>query len=268
MNDILKRSFAPLTDDAWAQIDQEATRTLKVALSGRTVVDVSGPHGWALGAVNLGRLHLEQPDPMPGVKWGTRQVQPLTEFRVPFALNLMELDDISRGSLDPDLEPLQEAAQKAAHFEDGLIYNGLAEAGIKGIRETSPHARIAITGAPSECVKAFAQGLKTLQAAGIGGPYALALAPDCYYALLHATEGGYPLLEITRNMVGGPITWSPVLQGGLLLSTRGGDFELTLGQDLSLGYAGHSRDQVELYLTESVTFRVIEPAAAVVFSGA
>ena len=83
-----------------------------------------------------------------------------------------------------------------------------------------------------------------------------------------AIGGRSPLLEITRNMVGGPITWSPVLQGGLLLSTRGGDFELTLGQDLSLGYAGHSRDQVELYLTESVTFRVIEPAAAVVFSGA
>jgi hypothetical protein len=37
-----------------------------------------------------------------------------------------------------------------------------------------------------------------------------------------------------------------------------------LGQDFSVGYASHDRDKVELYLTESFTFRVLEPAAAVV----
>jgi uncharacterized linocin/CFP29 family protein len=36
-----------------------------------------------------------------------------------------------------------------------------------------------------------------------------------------------------------------------------------VGQDLAIGYAHHDKDQVELYLTESLTFRVLEPAAAV-----
>jgi uncharacterized linocin/CFP29 family protein len=70
---------------------------------------------------------------------------------------------------------------------------------------------------------------------------------------------------LIENMTGGKILWRPALEGGLLLSTRGGDFELTVGQDIALGYAGHDRDEVELYLTESFTFRVLEPHAAVGF---
>ena len=48
-----------------------------------------------------------------------------------------------------------------------------------------------------------------------------------------------------------------------LLSARGGDYELTLGQDVSIGYAFHEKHEVELYVTSSFTFRVLEPAAAV-----
>jgi uncharacterized linocin/CFP29 family protein len=58
--------------------------------------------------------------------------------------------------------------------------------------------------------------------------------------------------------------WAPAIQGGaVLLSVRGGDFELTVGQDLSIGYATHDRTDVELYLTESFTFRVLEEKAAI-----
>jgi uncharacterized linocin/CFP29 family protein len=38
---------------------------------------------------------------------------------------------------------------------------------------------------------------------------------------------------------------------------------MTVGQDLSIGYCSAGRDDVELYITESFTFQVIEPAAAV-----
>jgi len=48
-----------------------------------------------------------------------------------------------------------------------------------------------------------------------------------------------------------------------VLSMRGGDFELTVGQDLSIGYASHDRTTVELYLTESFTFRVLEDKASI-----
>jgi uncharacterized linocin/CFP29 family protein len=60
------------------------------------------------------------------------------------------------------------------------------------------------------------------------------------------------------------LIWAPALkEGAVLLSTRGGDYELTVGQDLSIGYASHDRTTVELYLTESFTFRVLEDKAAI-----
>jgi uncharacterized linocin/CFP29 family protein len=44
---------------------------------------------------------------------------------------------------------------------------------------------------------------------------------------------------------------------------RGDDFELTVGQDLSIGYLEHDREKVRLYFQESFTFRVLTPHAAV-----
>ncbi|MEP7051724.1 MAG: family 1 encapsulin nanocompartment shell protein, partial [Pseudomonadota bacterium] len=62
----------------------------------------------------------------------------------------------------------------------------------------------------------------------------------------------------------GSLIWAPALaEGAVLMSTRGGDYELTVGQDLSVGYASHDRTTVELYLTESFTFRVLEDKAAI-----
>jgi uncharacterized linocin/CFP29 family protein len=47
----LHRELAPISDAAWAQIEEEAARTLKRYLAGRRVVDVRGPLGAVLSAV-------------------------------------------------------------------------------------------------------------------------------------------------------------------------------------------------------------------------
>ncbi len=41
----LHRELAPISDSAWAQIEEETSRTLKRYLAGRRVVDVKGPAG-------------------------------------------------------------------------------------------------------------------------------------------------------------------------------------------------------------------------------
>jgi uncharacterized linocin/CFP29 family protein len=76
-------------------------------------------------------------------------------------------------------------------------------------------------------------------------------------------DGGYPVLNVLRKIVDGPLVWAPAVNGAVVLSTRGGDFELSVGRDLSIGYASHSETAVRLYLTESMTFRVLTPEAAV-----
>ena len=50
----LHRELAPISDAAWEQIEQEASRTLKRYLAARRVVDVLDPKGLALAAVGSG----------------------------------------------------------------------------------------------------------------------------------------------------------------------------------------------------------------------
>lgn len=261
--DLLKRDLAPITPDALAAVDAEAARVLKLNLAGRRLVDFKGPLGWQLAAVNTGRL-----DPCagggPDVQLGIRRAQPLVEMRVPMKVSLIELDAVARGASDPDLNPVVEAAEKAAHAEDSAIFNGLAAAGIKGIIPASPHAPHKLPADVRELPGAILAARETLRQAGVSGPYALALAAPIYAQVLAAAEDGYPLAKrLTQQVLDGPLVRAPAIDGGVLLSLRGGDYELHVGQDLSVGYAAHDRQIVELYLTESFTFRTLEPAAAV-----
>jgi uncharacterized linocin/CFP29 family protein len=263
--DLLKRDLAPITPDALAAVDAEAARVLKLYLAARRLVDFKGPHGWQLAAVNTGRL-----DPCPGggpdVELGIRRAQPLVEVRVPMRVVLAELDAVARGATDPDLDAVVSAAEKTALAEDAAIFNGLAAAGIKGIIPASPHAPHKLPADVRELPVAILAARETLRQAGVSGPYALALAAPIYAQVLAAAEDGYPLAKrITQQVLDGPLVRAAAIEGGVLLSLRGGDYELHVGQDLSVGYARHDATAVELYLTESFTFRTLEPSAAVSF---
>lgn len=261
--DLLKRSLAPVLPEAWDQVDEEAKRVLKLHLAGRKLVDFSGPHGWKFAAVNTGRLKLNEKG-SGDVPTAVRVVQPLIEIRYPFTLKTMELDSAARGANDLDLDPVIAAAERVARAEDTAIFHGYKAGSITGIIEASPHAPISVNSS-LDWPHAIAQAKETLRDAGVNGPYALALGIKAYSELVSDSEDGYPLRKrIERVLIDGPFVWAPALDGGaVLLSTRGGDYELTVGQDLSIGYASHTRDEVELYITESFTFRVLEEKAAV-----
>jgi uncharacterized linocin/CFP29 family protein len=262
--DLLKRELAPIHSEAWEQLDNEARRVLKLHLAARKLVDFSGPHGWKLGAVNTGRLKpVQGGGPVPEVQHAVRDVQPLVELRSPFVMKTIELDSAARGASDLDLDPVIAAAERVAHAEDGAIFGGFKGANITGIIEASPHAPIDVK-ATLDWPRALVQAKEVLRAAGMDGPYALALGPKAYDELTADSEDGYPLRQRIEANLDGPLVWAPALAAGaLLLTTRGGDYELTVGQDLSIGYFVHDRENVELYLTESFTFRVLENKAAI-----
>jgi uncharacterized linocin/CFP29 family protein len=261
--DLLKRDLAPILPAAWDLLDREATRVLKLHLAGRKLVDFRGPFGWEYAAVNTGRLRALADELPSGVRSGLRLVQPLLELRAPMRLDLAELDAVARGAVDPNLEEVVRAAERVARVEDSAVFNGHEAAGIAGILPSAPHKPV-IVPTQEAWPRAVVQAKEVLRVAGVNGPYALALGPKAYDEVAAASEEGYPLLKhIERQLIDGPIVWAPALDGGVLLSTRGSDFELTVGQDLSIGYEGHTGHTVELFLTESFTFRVIERAAAV-----
>jgi uncharacterized linocin/CFP29 family protein len=263
MADILRREMAPIADGAWKEIELQSSRILKGNLSGRKLVDFCGPHGWQFAAVNLGRLDVTAGKAVDGVGWGLHQVLPLLELRVPFSLGIWGLDDVERGARNPELVALTDAARKVALFEETAIYRGFGAAGIKGILEVSPLAPVLLSRDRSLLVESVELALLAIQQAEIGGPFALVLGTEPYKWLMAGEPNAYPLRERVKALVTGGIHWSPVLEGGAVLSRRGGDFELTVGQDLTIGYKQHNAQTVDLYYTESFTFRVLEPAAAV-----
>jgi uncharacterized linocin/CFP29 family protein len=262
--DLLKRELAPIASEAWEQLDDEARRVLKLHLAGRKLVDFSGPHGWQLGAVNTGRLKHIQPAVTDTVAHAIRDVLPLVELRSSFKLSTLELDYAARGADDLDLDPVIAAAERIARAEDSAIFRGFEPGRIVGIIQASPHTPIDVK-SPSEWPRAVSRAKEALRLAGVNGPYALAAGPVAYSELTSEGDDGYPLRKrLEESIAEGSLVWAPALEeGAVLLSTRGGDFELTVGQDLSVGYASHDQRDVELYITESLTFRVLENKAAV-----
>jgi uncharacterized linocin/CFP29 family protein len=263
MTDILRRELAPIADGAWQELERQSRRVLKGNLSGRRLVDFSGPHGWPLAAVNLGKLELAAGQEADGVAWGRRQVLPLVELRVPFCLGIWDLDDLARGARSPDLDALTEAARKLARFEEQAVYRGFGPGGIRGLLETAVHPPVPLSRDRGQFPESVETALLAIQEAEIGGPFALVLGTEPYRWLMAGEPTGYPLRKRIQALAAAGIHWSPVLAGGAVLSRRGGDFELTVGQDVAIGYRQHGTQEVELYFTESFTFRVLEPAAAV-----
>jgi uncharacterized linocin/CFP29 family protein len=266
--DHLYRDLAPISEAAWSQIEDEAASRLVTHLAARKLVDLSGPHGWGHSSTDLGRVS-EVPGPAEGVSATQRRVLPLVELRAEFSVARTELDDADRGAGNIELRELDEAVRQIALAENVSVFHGYAVAGMLGITESSSHPPIDVDADVEQYPKVVAQATDVLRRSGIGGPYGLAISPDIYTRIVETDEhGGHLLFDHLRDILGGPLVWAPGVQGGVVLSLRGGDFVLDCGQDLSVGYRAHDADVVQLYVEESFSFRVVEPDAAVVLQQA
>ena len=262
MTDHLFRHLAPISEAAWNAIDEDAKARLTVQLASRKLVDFTGPAGWEHAAVNIGRC--ESLATQGSVATSRRVVLPLIEMRARFTLPRRELDNVDRGAPDPDLSALETAAHDLALAENRTVFHGSAPAGIIGIAEASSHDPLDLDAEPDTYPSAVARAVDVLRNSGIGGPYGIAIAPELYTRISETAEhGGYPLFDHLREILGGPVVWAPGIDGGIVVSQRGGDFTFESGQDVSIGYLSHDAEDVELYLEESFTFRVIEPDAAI-----
>jgi uncharacterized linocin/CFP29 family protein len=261
----LHQGLAPISAMAWTQIQEEASRTIKRHLAARRVVDVQGPKGVEFSAVGTG--HRQQiTAPGDGIEAAQREARALVELRVPFELTRQAIDDVERGANDSDWSPVKEAARKIAFAEDRAVFDGYAAAGIQGVRQGTSNPVLTLPPNVKGYPGAVAQAVSQLRLAGVNGPYALLLGAEPYIAVGGATDDGYPVLQHIERLVDGKIVWAPAIDGGVVLTTRGGDFELTIGQDLSIGYLSHSETTVRLYLQETITFLLLTTEAAVVLA--
>ncbi|MCF8587350.1 bacteriocin family protein [Gordonia sp. HY285] len=257
----LHRDLAPISSAAWAEIEEEASRSFKRNVAGRRLVDVKGPLGLDTDSVTVG--HRTKIDaPADGISAYLRNAQPLVELKVPFTVTREAIDDVERGAADADWDPVVKAARELALAEDRAIFSGYAAAQITGLG--SGAANIALPEDVRESPDAISQAMNKLRLASVDGPYSLALSAELYAQVNETSNHGYPVREhLRRILTDGEIVWAPAIDGAYLVSTRGGDFELTIGQDVSIGYDSHDADVVNLYFTESFTYLTYTPEAAV-----
>ncbi len=262
--DHLRRELAPVPDAAWAQIEDEAQRTLRLTLAARRVVDVTGPSGWTTEALATGIAEPLDAALSGGVTLTARRPVPYLELAADFDLDQDDVDSADRGNPAIDTSPVIDASRRLALAEDTLVFHGSEVAGTAGIIGSTPHRVVEADDDPSRAPDHVAAALQVLRDAGINGPYALVVGDALYTAIQGSTDHGEPIRDLlTTVLYGGEVVWSSALNGAVVLSVRGGDFELALGQDVAIGYRGQTGGQVGLYLQESLAFRVLTPEAAV-----
>jgi uncharacterized linocin/CFP29 family protein len=185
---------------------------------------------------------------------------------VPFSLGRPDIDDVERGAQDPDWQPLKDAAKTLAFAEDRAVFEGYQAAAIEGIRSATSNPALALPSDAHRYPDVVSRAVASLRLAGVGGPYTLVLGSDAYAAVSVTSDYGYPIREQLDRLIDGEILWAPAIDGGFLLSSRGGDYLLQLGQDTSIGYLSHDAASVELYFQESLTFVVYTSEAGVALS--
>ena len=174
MNHLL-RSLAPVTDRGWDLLDDEARSRLRTALAARKLVGFSGPHGFDHSSLNLGRVGVALDPPVEGVEARLRRVLPLAEVRVPFVVSRATLLDAERGATDIDLDDLDRAAHQTALVENIAVFHGWEAAGIVGATSASAHDAVPLGDNFVHYPVAVTRAVAVLRAAGVDGPYGLAL---------------------------------------------------------------------------------------------
>ncbi len=264
---ILKKSLAPVSEKAWGEITERTKQILSAYLTARKFVDINGPNGLEMGGISTGRLNIPDDQSNEGVNYGLREFLPLVEVRKPFELDLWELDNIERGAKDIDLSPLENAIREIALFEEDAIFDGFPPAKIIGLKEAADGNPVTLPTNANAFLKEIGTQIIHLNRKAVQGPYSLVINEMEWLELIKLSEG-YPIQKQLKALLGGKVLINHFNKNSYLLSDRGGDYELVVGQDYTVGYDSHTTSKVKLFITGSFTFRVLSPEAIVVFTRA
>ncbi len=261
--DLLKQGMAPIPTEGWEEINDRAREVIVSQLTARSVLNVEGPKGLSANSITQGRLNPLVKAEKGEVRASLYDVVPLMETRVSFELSRWELDNILRGEKDAELDNLEAAAEKLALFEEDTIYNGNKAAGIKGLDEVAG-TRIKLGTDPNDIMKAVSEAVCALKDAYTEKPYDMIVSDEVLKRLNQMYQGGL-LRKNVEAVTGGAIIRSKAVKGGFLVPRDHEDLELTIGQDYSVGYEAHDTKNVQLFVMNSFTFRVLDEDIVVAF---
>ena len=211
----LHRELAPISDAAWAEIEEEAARTLKRYLAGRRVVDMRGPAGVRLSAVGTGHLK-DIAAPGDGIFARQREVEADRRAACPVRAGSRcdrrcgawsaTTPTGNRQRMPRRRSPLRRTAPSSMAMPPRRS---------EGIRQGTSNPIMTLPADVRDYPDAIAQALSQLRLVGVNGPYTVLLGADAYTALAETRDHGYPVLEHVKRLVNDEIIWAPAIAGAL-----------------------------------------------------
>jgi uncharacterized linocin/CFP29 family protein len=263
--DTLRRDAAPLSAPVWKEIDEAVGQAARHVLTARRVATFDGPHGWEqLVASRLGTM-----TPCRTREGKATVCRPevvlLAEVRAEFSLPWPAIEVFERGATRLDTRNAEEAAREVALAEDRLALYGDPIGGGFLTSPESPRVKAGEWATPGRMIADVLKAIEILDTRGVGGPYELVLSPGRYFEYLQAEgDRGYPAARQLREVLRAVHRSLVVRDAGAVFSVREGDFVLSVGGDLSVGYRLHDREAVHLFCVETLGAQIVTPEAVCV----
>lgn len=266
--DHLNREQAPFPASVWERIDTAAVEAAKPLLTGRRFLEVEGPFGLGLTALELGaddycRSTDTREDEAEAVASKAIAVPML---RKSCRLSARRLSAHLDKDMPLTLDEVEDAAEAIARREEAFIYFGQADIGLEGL--LNAQGRKEVQGADWSSLDNALNNVLTavtrLDDAGIHGPYALALPPAQYNNLFRHYEHTDVLqIEHLKSLCTHGV-YKAEVDRPVVVDDHAG--VLILGQDLRVGYAGTDGIHYRLFVCESMVLRLDSPEAICVIT--
>jgi uncharacterized linocin/CFP29 family protein len=247
--------------DLMNKMEEAAVSAARDILSGRRIIDVDGPYGLGLTALEVGNDDLcRQPGPEEASAVLSHALSLPMIYRR-FSLSRRRIAAFREMKQPLNLKVVEDAAQAVAMREEEFIYRGQPDFHVQGLLNSD--GRNTLQGGDWSSVDQVLENViaavNMLDSKGYRGPYGLALAPALYNNLFRRYPGS-DLLQIehlkrlcTRGIVKANI------DGGVLVAKDVGS--IVLGQDLQIAYLTPDAAHENFAVTESLVMKIEAPDA-------
>jgi uncharacterized linocin/CFP29 family protein len=251
------RDEAPFGQEIWDQIDRVAAAAASEVRAGRRVLEVVGPLGFGARAGVAEDAPAVEDETIAGAHVHVPRVRGLPVLHRVFALGARTVEAFEARAEPLVLEEAADAARQIARAEERLVFEGHAAAGVRGLvaHEGAIELAAGDWADPARAADELLGALAQLDRAGRHGPYAAAVSPARYYALLRPHAGGAltPLAQLAPAFEAG-IHKAPALADGAVVVMRSASGpRVVVGQDLTAAYDGREGIFHRISLVESVT---------------
>jgi uncharacterized linocin/CFP29 family protein len=259
--DYLRRRFAPVSDEVWKELDEAVARTARHLLSARRMATFDGPRGWEYTGARVGTMRPCTNGDGQAVVC-VPEIVPLAEVRCDFSVPWSTIEVFDRGAPALDTHTAEAAAREVALAEELVLYYGEPTGNGFLVSKESPRVPSGDWSKPGQLLGDLLNAVELLDTGGIPGPYEAILAAEGYYAYAKAVaDGGYPAARQLDRVLASVHRSVAMRERGGVFSTRGSDFVVTVGGDLSVGYRQHDRDAVHLVCVETIAAQLVTPQA-------